>query len=650
MSRNAGNPARGSFRHTARTVLVWCLALTAGAPFAQRAMAQDQTDTPDVPAGFVTIVNGEFQVDGRQFRHVGVNTPGLVYESNAEALVDLDGMRGAGIKQVRVFLPNNQLTPNQVGDRLQWLLDRAWERGIRVTLPLTDYYGGKIWAGGLGGNARHLVRGDDVYYTICIANCGDPNNRITVLDQNWFNGGYTANYLPFVRYIVGRFAYHPAVFAWEVANEARNDPYSSAKAFYTRMVTEIKALDPNHLVAPGIISTNWLGLTNDADRDAFYRDTRLDYVTIHSGGGNDSHRELLDVPVARRLGKPLVVEETGMNSLCSSIQPYMPFDYFDRMKQYYYQLYNNSDKPASAMLLWAVEWGPHGSGDNCQGPREQGRLADYEGLWREWAGRLSGAPAASETLRAAADCNNIFFNWEGAEGATGYFVDIADTYSDLVNMQGTFRNFYVGTQRSLNVGGLQPYHDYYWRVWGFNGQTGTHGYPVPQTVRTCTNGAATGVAYRAHVQNYGWGSWARDWADAGTIGQSLRVEALQIRLTNSPITTRLCYQGHIEGMGDQELPAVCDVQEPRAFMRRYAGTNGQSRRMEAVRIWLEGAPPGMSVVYQAHVQNIGWMSEVSNGQWAGTRGQFLRLEALRVRIVRSAEAETPSPTPASDGN
>nr|WP_223196722.1 hypothetical protein [Listeria monocytogenes] len=38
------------------------------------------------------------------------------------------------------------------------------------------------------------------------------------------------------------------------------------------------------------------------------------------------------------------------------------------------------------------------------------------------------------------------------------------------------------------------------------------------------------VQYRAHVQNKGWQSWVKDGATAGTTGESLRIEAVQMRL------------------------------------------------------------------------------------------------------------------------
>jgi N-acetylmuramoyl-L-alanine amidase CwlA len=42
-----------------------------------------------------------------------------------------------------------------------------------------------------------------------------------------------------------------------------------------------------------------------------------------------------------------------------------------------------------------------------------------------------------------------------------------------------------------------------------------------------------------------------------------------------------------------------------------------------------------AIIYQAHVENIGWQSEVRNGETAGTTGQALRLEGLMVRLENS---------------
>jgi uncharacterized protein YjdB len=39
------------------------------------------------------------------------------------------------------------------------------------------------------------------------------------------------------------------------------------------------------------------------------------------------------------------------------------------------------------------------------------------------------------------------------------------------------------------------------------------------------------ISYRVQVQNKGWMSWVSNGATAGTTGLSLRIEALQIRIT-----------------------------------------------------------------------------------------------------------------------
>ena len=45
--------------------------------------------------------------------------------------------------------------------------------------------------------------------------------------------------------------------------------------------------------------------------------------------------------------------------------------------------------------------------------------------------------------------------------------------------------------------------------------------------------------------------------------------------------------------------------------------------------------PGLTISSQAHVQNIGWMSEVSNGNVLGTFGRSLRVEAIRMFMVNN---------------
>lgn len=49
-------------------------------------------------------------------------------------------------------------------------------------------------------------------------------------------------------------------------------------------------------------------------------------------------------------------------------------------------------------------------------------------------------------------------------------------------------------------------------------------------------------------------------------------------------------------------------------------------------IQVEKATSKPSIIYQVHVQGIGWQKEVKNGETAGTTGKELRLEAFTIRL------------------
>ena len=150
---------------------------------------------------------------------------------------------------------------------------------------------------------------------------------------------------------------------------------------------------------------------------------------------------------------------------------------------------------------------------------------------------------------------------------------------------------------------------------------------IGSTSNVFADTSSVGVTYQGHVQNIGWQKPVSDGAEAGTDGQSLRVEALKINLVNAPAGASIKYQTHVQNVGWQ--PWVSDGAE--------AGTSGQALRVEAIKIELVNMP-GYSVEYQAHVQNVGWQPVVSDGQIAGTSGKGYRIEALRIKIVKISDS------------
>ncbi|MBC3796569.1 leucine-rich repeat protein [Acetobacterium tundrae] len=138
-----------------------------------------------------------------------------------------------------------------------------------------------------------------------------------------------------------------------------------------------------------------------------------------------------------------------------------------------------------------------------------------------------------------------------------------------------------------------------------------------------------GVTYRTHIQNIGWeNTWAADGTRAGTEGQSLRLEGIEIKLAgdNLPAGAHIEYRTHIQNSGWENAWTS---------EGNIAGTVGQSLRLEAIQIRLVDMP-GYSVEYRTHIQNRGWEPDwASDGESAGTEGQSLRLEAIEIRLVKT---------------
>ena len=134
--------------------------------------------------------------------------------------------------------------------------------------------------------------------------------------------------------------------------------------------------------------------------------------------------------------------------------------------------------------------------------------------------------------------------------------------------------------------------------------------------------ATPSIYYRSHCQNIGWAAYAYNGAFSGSIGQSLRLESLEIRI--SGMSGSVQYEAHVQNIGWQGWKQNGE----------WCGTTGQSLQMEAIKIKLAGEiAKYYDVVYRAHVQNIGWQDWKKNGEVAGTTGQGLRMEAIEIKLV-----------------
>jgi N-acetylmuramoyl-L-alanine amidase len=128
---------------------------------------------------------------------------------------------------------------------------------------------------------------------------------------------------------------------------------------------------------------------------------------------------------------------------------------------------------------------------------------------------------------------------------------------------------------------------------------------------------APSIVYEAHIEHIGWQGPRRNGETAGTTGQSLRLEALTVRLENT--NAKLEMEGHVENKGWTTVRTNGEV----------FGTVGEGLRLEAIKIKSDQH----TVLYRVHVQNIGWTDWKKNGEVAGTTGQALRIEAVEIKLA-----------------
>ena len=139
------------------------------------------------------------------------------------------------------------------------------------------------------------------------------------------------------------------------------------------------------------------------------------------------------------------------------------------------------------------------------------------------------------------------------------------------------------------------------------------------------------IAYRTHVQTYGWQGWKYNGQMSGTSGQAKRLEGINIKLTNKPYSGSIVYTTHVQTYGWQGNE---NNQNTWRHDGQMSGTSGQAKRLEAIRINLTGEMAAhYDVYYRVHAQTYGWLNWAKNGEAAGTAGLAKRLEGIQIVLV-----------------
>jgi len=324
--------------------------------------------------GFVSARDGEFWLWGAPFRFVGANLRGMVHygegdvlpyslptdrQTNCNALAN--EMNG---RVARVFVSCKFADRWETGNRLQATLAVAETYGIYLIVAFTDMYSA----------SQMFPMGDEGYYTA-------QGGGYSMLNHQFFSGGYTDNYLPQVEYLVDRFQNAPAIFAWELGNEIRDlsDP-ATFVSFCQSVHDAIRAIDVNHMIAVGC-SRYMAGLSWSQAVD-LYTD-RFDFLVTHTYDGSDLEDESA---LASTVGKPFIVEEAGFNS---NIFP-------DRPSQTDADIAKWTGRNASGYLQWGLMATSfdNGDGDWFYGVDHvlHGDWNAYMQVYSSWGSQLTDRP------------------------------------------------------------------------------------------------------------------------------------------------------------------------------------------------------------------------------------------------------------------
>ena len=150
---------------------------------------------------------------------------------------------------------------------------------------------------------------------------------------------------------------------------------------------------------------------------------------------------------------------------------------------------------------------------------------------------------------------------------------------------------------------------------------------VPMEKPFIVEGPKVPINVRAHIQRVGWVNGIDYQETIGTVGQSLRLEALEMNLASYLPGGELVLGGFVKGLGYTESSTGTLV-----------GSTGLGRPLEDLNITLTGyLGEVFDVYYRVHVSKLGWLGWATNGEKAGTAFHGHRVEALEMKLLPKGE-------------
>jgi len=423
------------------------LALSAALALVTPACSKDKPDgnapssKPVKQSGFVSVKGRQFQLDGKPYYYAGANlwygmylgSPGVTGD-RARLVRELDDLARLRVRNLRVLAisetstlkravrPAVMQSPDNMDETLwkglDFLLDEMAKRDMKAVLYLNNFW---QWSGGMS-QYMAWFNGQPVM---------DPD-----VTGDW--NAFMDNSASFYREPKAQQAFHraigkligrrnsvngraytddPTIMAWQLANEPRPGSDANARPHFDVFIKwvddtagYIKTLAPKQLVSTG--NEGWMGTAGSRELyEQAHATKHVDYLTYHMWAPNwqwfdpknaaatfegawKKMQDYLDwhIDAANRMGKPIVLEEFGINRDGGSYSPAATTLYRDMFYQKIYALLERRAAAGDAIAgsnFWA--WGG------------AGRTANADFMWRAGDSFVGDPPQEPQGLYCVFD-------------------------------------------------------------------------------------------------------------------------------------------------------------------------------------------------------------------------------------------------------
>ena len=411
-------------------------------------------DTAATEPAFVGVENGRFTLAGRPYYFAGINFWHAAYLGRPGAdgdrdrlITELDLLATNNITNLRVLAASEPglsraLTPviqpqpgmynETILQGLDFLLVEMAKRNMKAVIFLNNYW---QWSGGMTSYVSWVT--NDTVNDPDLD--GDWDAYITAAARFYPLPAAQTLYRAHIEHIVSRintlsgvrYSDDPTIMSWQLANEPRTGTADNAEVFFPHFTSWIadtaafiRSLDDNHL-----ISTGSEGAKGTADRMQWFIEAHqtpyIDYLTCHLWPKNWGWLDInaaaetypqavanavdyinAHIDVARQLGKPLVLEEFGIERDNGDYRLSSTTVYRDRFLNKILELVAGSagnGAPLMGSNVWS--WG---------GAARSGR-ADF--IWRPGDDLMGDPPQEPQGLNAIFDSDRSTLSILRSHGA-----------------------------------------------------------------------------------------------------------------------------------------------------------------------------------------------------------------------------------------